>query len=247
MHGGHEPPVRGAERVGDLGGLVDHARAVLVAVDLLQPEDVGVDRSADRTRASRVGARRCAGRPRARIPCSRLKVPRRSVPHLGADGRGGTASVLQVPQRSPWRRATVDRAARRAGPTTRWLADALGRSAHSRAHVRGARRSYAGPATDRLVLVPTTDAGLGSTYLLGVDDDDVAYFAVAAKDPIADADGVDLLDLREVGGAARTTATPGCSSTRSRWRTGTRRTALPALRRTRPSSSRGGPRAPLPD
>ena len=96
----------------------------------------------------------------------------------------------------------------------------------------------------RLVLVPTTEAGSGTTYFLGVDEHDVAYFAVAHRSD-ADADGDDLLDLRAVGGLLAT-ATPGCSCTRSRWRTGTPHTALPAVRRAdrRPA---GGLRPALPE
>ena len=98
-------------------------------------------------------------------------------------------------QRLALARATVDRASTR-WTDDAWLAVRWADPSSLAVRVHGGRT----PVRDgRLVLVPTTEAGLGTTYFLGVDDDDVAYFGVATKDPIADADGVELLDLRTVG------------------------------------------------
>jgi len=99
-------------------------------------------------------------------------------------------------QRLALARATVDRAGAR-WTDDAWLAVRWAHPSSLALRVHGGRT----PVRDgRLALVPTTDAGLGTTYFLGIDDDDVAYFGVVTKDPIADADGVDLLDLRTVGG-----------------------------------------------
>jgi NAD+ diphosphatase len=92
-------------------------------------------------------------------------------------------------------RATVDRAgihwtdeawvARRwADPSTRVLQVHDGRT----------------PLRDgRLLLVAPADAGPGTAYLLGVDDNDVAFFGVLTDEPIPVHDGVELVDLRSVG------------------------------------------------
>ncbi len=99
-------------------------------------------------------------------------------------------------QRLALARATVDRAGVR-WTDDAWLAVRWADPSSLALRVHAGRT----PIRDgRLVLVPTTDAGLGTTFFLGVDDDDVAYFGVATKDPIAEADGVELLDLRTVGG-----------------------------------------------
>jgi NAD+ diphosphatase len=92
-------------------------------------------------------------------------------------------------------RATVDRAGSRwtdedwlalrwADPSTRVLRVHDGRT----------------PVRDgRLVLVSPSDAGAGTTYLLGVDDEDLAFFGILTDQPLVVQDGVELLDLRSVG------------------------------------------------
>ena len=80
QHGRHEPPVDGAERLADLGGLVDHATTGAGPVDLLDPQDVGVEQTA-RPPASRA----TSTSPSAGLcPCSRLNVARRTPANLGA-------------------------------------------------------------------------------------------------------------------------------------------------------------------
>ena len=116
-------------------------------------------------------------------------------------------------QRLALARATVDRAGAR-WTDDAWLAVRWADPSSLALRVHGGRT----PVRDgRLVLVPTTDAGLGTTYFLGVDDDDVAYFGVATKDPIADADGVELLDLRD---GRRPAGRPGRRAPRPRDRPG---------------------------
>ena len=99
-------------------------------------------------------------------------------------------------QRLALARASVDRAGVR-WTDDAWLAVRWAHPASLAVRVHAGRT----PVRDgRLVLVPTTDAGPGTTYFLGVDQEDVAYFGVATKDPITEVDGVELLDLRAVGG-----------------------------------------------
>jgi NAD+ diphosphatase len=111
-------------------------------------------------------------------------------------GKAGVDSVDGMLQRLALARASVDRAG------IRWTDDAwlAVRWAHPASLAVRVHEGRTPVREGRLVLVPTTEAGSGTTYFLGVDEQDIAYFGVATKDPIADAEGVDLLDLRAVGG-----------------------------------------------
>ena len=160
-------------------------------------------------------------------PCSRLKVPTRTTANLGATvPRGplwapsGVAS-MGSPQRpvvtqqrprydaetgvdsvgacsSAWpslARALTGPGS--VGPTTPgWRCAGHTRRPWPSGCTRVVRRS--GTVDSPWCRRPTPAAG--TTYFLGVDQEDVAYFGVATKDPITEVDGVELLDLRTVGG-----------------------------------------------
>jgi NAD+ diphosphatase len=92
-------------------------------------------------------------------------------------------------------RATVDRAGTR-WTDEPWLAARAADPSTRVVRIHDGRT----PVRDgRLVLVSPHEVGAGTTYLLGVDDDDVAYFGTLTDDPIPAEEGVELLDLRSVG------------------------------------------------
>jgi NAD+ diphosphatase len=92
-------------------------------------------------------------------------------------------------------RATVDRA----GP--RWTDDAwlAARWADPSTRVLRVHDGRTPVRDGRLVLVSPADGGFGTAYLLGVDDEDVAFFGVLTDEPALLEDGAELLDLRSVG------------------------------------------------
>jgi len=92
-------------------------------------------------------------------------------------------------------RATMDRAGER-WTDEAWIAQRLTDPRTRALRVHDGRV----PVRDsRLALVPVTSAGPGTTFLLGVDEDDVAYVGVLTESAIEEADGVQALDLRAVG------------------------------------------------
>ena len=97
-------------------------------------------------------------------------------------------------------RSTVDRATPRRTDTA-WVADAW---ADPRTRVLVVSDNQALVRTDgdnlELVFVPPGDAPDGTRFLLGIDDDDVAYFGVSGPlGTIGDGDGVKPMALRQVG------------------------------------------------
>ena len=151
-------------------------------------------------------------------------------------------SVGACSQRLALARATVDRAGAR-WTDDAWLAVRWADPTSLAVRVHGGRT----PVRDgRLVLVPTTDAGLGTTYFLGVDDDDVAYFGVADQGP--DPRGRRRRAARPAHGR-RPAGRPRRRAARPRDRPGqlARRARLLLAVRARHGRRLGRPRTPLPE
>ena len=91
-------------------------------------------------------------------------------------------------------RATVDRAGER-WTDAGWVAERWADGGTQVVRVHQGRT----PVRDgRLVMVSPAEAGVGTAYLLGVDETDLAFFGVLTEEPFED-DGSELLDLRSIG------------------------------------------------
>ena len=159
-------------------------------------------------------------------------------------------------------RSTVDTATARRSDDA-WLAAAWADARRPACCASFAGRTLV--AGDRLAPVAPHEAGAGERFLLGVDDDDVVWFAVLEEIEPEPSRRTATSPWRDCARSGRcsTTATPGCSSMPSPWRTGMRpigrcarcgaaddgqggrsRTAVPVLRhRALPAHRPGGDRA----